>query len=158
MTIETEEILDEQILEEQEFEEMPSLNHSYLSWQISQQLSENKEIAPLPELTLNIGKGIVPDFSVYPLDKINPDFWHDVVKFPEVPVLAIEIVSPNQSVNILIEKADLLIENGVKTVWVIEPITKSIVVVSKNDKQLFQNQEVESEGIKVDFRKIFGNG
>lgn len=150
---EVEEIVEDQITKE----EMPSLNHSYLSWRIMQQLSQNPEIAPLPELTIDIGSGLTPDVSVYPLEKVKPDFWHDVTRFSEVPLLAIEIVSPNQSVNNLVAKAEILIANGIKTVWVIEPVLKSIAVITKNGKQTFQNQTVESDGIKVDFRRIFGD-
>ncbi len=142
--------------EEKVEEEMPSFNHSYLCWQISQKLSQNEAIAPLPELTLNIDNGIIPDISVFPIEKIKPDFLRDVFKFPEMPILAIEVVSASQNIQDLLEKARLLINNGVKAVWTIEPFTNTVFVTTKEGEKRFHNEEIESEGIKVDFRQIFG--
>ena len=96
-----------ELKEEKVEEKTSSFNHSYLCWQISQKLSQNAAIAPLPELTLNIGSGLIPDISVFPIDKIKPDFLRDVFKFPEMPVLAIEVVSASQNIQDLLEKAQL---------------------------------------------------
>ena len=57
--------------------EMPSFNHSYICWQISRKLSGNEAFAPLPELTLNIGNGITPNISVFPIEKVKPNFLRD---------------------------------------------------------------------------------
>ena len=139
-------------------EDMPTFNHSNLCADIMEQIWETRTFKPLPELTLDIGKGITPDISVYLRERMKPDYWHDVVRYSEMPILAIEVVSPSQGVQGLVEKAEMLLANGVKAVWVVEPVTKSIVVATAQGKQALQNQEVESEGIKVDFRKIFGVG
>jgi Uma2 family endonuclease len=149
-----EEVLE--VEEEQVEDEMPSFNHSYLCWQISQQLSENKEIAPLPELTLNIEKGVIPDISVFYREKIRPDFLHDILKFDQMPILAIEVISASQNIQDLIEKARILVSNGVKAVWTVEPFTNTVFVTTKGGEKRFHNTEVESEGIKVDFKQIFG--
>jgi Uma2 family endonuclease len=148
----------EEILETEEEKvekEMPSFNHSYLCWQISQQLSQNEAIAPLPELTLDIEQGLTPDICVYPKDKVKPNFLRDIPKFPEMPILAIEVISASQNIQDLLEKAQLMINNGVKAVWTVEPFGNTIFVTTKEGEQRFHNQEVESEGIKVDFRRIF---
>lgn len=154
IAVETEEILDEQIIED----EMPTFNHSNICTEIIEQILENRTFKPLPELTLDIENGLTPDISVYLREKVKPDYWNDIIRYGAMPILAIEIISPSQSVQSLIEKADNLIKNGIKVVWVVEPVTKAIVVVDENGKKAFQNEEIESEGIRVDFRKIFGNG
>lgn len=136
-------------------EEMPSFNHSYLCQQISQQLSQNKAIAPLPKLTLDIGDGITPDISVFPKEKVKPNFFRDITRFPKMPILAIEVISANQNIQDLIDKSKISIDSGVKAVWIIEPFTNVVFVTTKDGVKRFYNQEVESEGIKVDFRKIF---
>ena len=143
-------------VETEKEEEMPSFNHSYLCWQISQQLSQNEAIAPLPELTLNIGSGVIPDISVFSREKIKPNFLHDIPKFSEMPILAVEVISASQNIQDLIEKAQLLVDNGVKAVWTVEPFTNTVFVTTKDGEKRFHNVEVESEGIKVDFRQIFG--
>lgn len=145
----------EEIIVEEEEREMPSLNHSFICLQIIRQLIENPNIEPLPELTLDIDKGITPDISVYPKDQIKPNFSRDITKFTELPILAIEVISASQNIQDLLIKADVLVEKGVKTVWTIEPFTNTIFVTTKDGEKKFTNQTIESEGIKVDFKKIF---
>jgi Uma2 family endonuclease len=72
-----------------------------------------------------------------------------------MPILAIEVISASQNIQDLLIKADTLVANGVKTVWTIEPFTETIFVTTKDGEEKFTNQEIESENIKVDFRKIF---
>lgn len=148
------ELLEEEIVVEEE-NEMPSFNHSYICLQVTRQLLENQNIEPLPELTLDIGKGITPDICVYPKESVSPNFLKDYPKYPEMPVLAIEVISASQNIQDLLEKSELLIENGVKTVWTIEPFTNTIFVTTKKGIEKFSSQTIESDGIKVDFQKIF---
>jgi Uma2 family endonuclease len=147
---------EETVVEQEEEREMPSLNHSYICLQIIKQLLENPDIEPLPELTLDIDKGITPDISVYPKEKIHPNFRRDIVKYTEMPIVAIEIISSSQNIQDLLIKADMLIEKGVNAVWTVEPFTNTIFVTTKQGEKKFYNQTIESEGIKVDFKKIFG--
>ena len=151
MLAEVEEIIEEQIEER----EMPSFNHSYICNRILRQLFENDAIDALPELTLDIEKGVTPDICVYPAQTIKPNFLRDYVRFPEMPILAIEVISASQNIQDLIEKARMLVSFGIKAVWTIEPFTNSIFVTTASGEKLFHNQAVESEGITVDFRKIF---
>jgi Uma2 family endonuclease len=146
----------EETVEEQEEKEMPSLNHSILYNKILRQLFENDKVEALPELTLDIGKGIIPDISVYPKEKVPINFRRDISKFKEMPILAIEVISATQNIQDLLEKADILIENGVKAVWTVEPFSNTVFVTTKYGEEIVHNQTVESEGIKVDFKKIFG--
>jgi len=148
--------LEEIGVEETEDKEMPSLNHSYICLQIIRQLIENPEIEPLPELTLDIGKGLTPDICVYPKEKVSPNFLKDYPKYPEMPIIAIEVISASQNIQDLLDKSEVLIENNVKAVWTIEPFTNTIFVTTKDGIKKSLAQEIENEGIKVDFKKIFG--
>lgn len=151
MLAEVEEIVGEQT----EDREMPSFNHSYICAEIIEQTNENRQFKALPELTLNIGNGLTPDVSIYLRSEIKPNFLRDFPKYSEMPIVAIEVISASQNIQDLLEKAQLLVTNGVKAVWTIEPFSNSIFVTTKEGEEIFHNQEVESEGIKVDFRKIF---
>lgn len=155
MLAEIEEIVETQSEKQIEEKEMPSFNHSYICAEIIEQLTETKIFKALPELTLDIFNGLTPDISVYPRDQIKPNFLRDFPRFPEMPVLAIEVISASQNIQDLLEKAEIFVQNGVKAVWTIEPFSGSIFVTTKNGEEIFHNQEVESEGIKVDFKKIF---
>ena len=143
-----------QVIENQ-VEEMPSLNHSYICAQVMRQLLQDNSIQPLPELTLDIDNGLTPDISVFKKEKIQPNFFEDILKVKDLPLLAIEIISSSQSIQAIFEKSKVLVNAGVKTVWTIEPYGRSIFVVNKEGKKLFHEEAVESEGVKVDFTKVF---
>ena len=137
-------------------EEMPSLNHSYICLQILRQLLQNERVEPLPELTLDIANGLTPDISIFPKEQIHPNFFRDVPKFQQMPVLAIEVISASQTIEELLEKASQLIQAGVKVVWTIEPHSRSVFVTTPSEEKLFHDGVVENEEIQVDFAKVFG--
>ncbi len=139
----------------EEVEEMPSFNHSYICLQTILQLNQNPDIIPLPELTLDVEKGLTPDISVFPKDKVKPNFFEDITKYPDMPTLAIEIISASQNIQDLLTKAKLLVRHGVKAVWTVEPFTNTVFVTDKIGEKRLHNQIIESEGISVDFRQIF---
>jgi Uma2 family endonuclease len=138
-------------------EEMPSLNHSYICAQIMRQLLQDESVQPLPELTLDIENGLTPDISVFKKEKIKPDFFEDILKVKELPILAVEVISSNQNIQAILERAKLLVEAGVETVWAVEPYSRSIFVVTAGDRKLFHEEPVETAGITVDFSKVFEN-
>jgi len=140
---------------EKEVIKMPSLNHSYICSQILRQLFNDEKVEAFTELTLDIDKGLTPDICVYPAEVIAPNFLRDINKLTQMPLLAIEVISSNQSIQLLLEKAERLIEAGIKVVWTIEPFTQTIFVTTKEKEVRFYNTRVESELINVDFKKIF---
>jgi Uma2 family endonuclease len=91
-------------------------------------------------------------------NRFTPDYFcrPTYAKYPEMPLLAIEIISATQNIQDLLEKAETLIAHGIQTVWTIEPFTNTIFVTTASGVQKFPSQELESNGIKVDFKKIFG--
>jgi Uma2 family endonuclease len=141
--------------ESPEEREMPSFNHSYICNRILRQLFEDPKIDALPELTLNIDNGINPDISVYPSEKIKADFLKDFPKYSEMPILAIEVISASQNIQDLLEKAEMLVSNGIKAVWTVEPFTNTIFVTESKGTKKASLQIIENEGITVDFQKIF---
>ncbi len=135
---------------------MPSLNHSYICLQILRQLLQNEKVEPFPGLTLDIANGLTPDISIFPKEQIHPNFFHDVSKFQQLPVLAIEAISSSQTIEDLLGKAAQLIQAGVKVVWTIEPHSRSVFVTTSSEEKLFHDGIVENEEIQVDFAKVFG--
>lgn len=136
-------------------EKMPSLNHSYVCFQILRQLIQNEGVYSLPELSLDIENGLTPDISVVPKENIHPDFFNDTIRFQQKPLIAIEVISPSQTIQAMLEKARVLVEAGVRAVWSVEPFSHSVFVTTVDGETLFHNELVESEGIQVDFAKVF---
>jgi len=136
-------------------EKTPSLNHSYICVQILRQLLQNDSLQPMTALNLDIGKGITPDICVYPKEKIRPNFFRDIGKFQEMPLLAIEIISPTRNIQELLEKASNLVDSGVKSVWTVEPYTRTVFVTTESGEELCREQELEADGISVDFGEVF---
>jgi Uma2 family endonuclease len=140
---------------EEHLETMPSLNHSYICLQITKQLLLNETIEPLPELTLDIGNDLTPNISVFPKNQIQPNFFHDISKFSQSPLLAIEVISASQTIQEMLAKALLLIQGGVKAVWSVESHSQSVFVTTATHEALFHREVVESQGITVDFANVF---
>jgi Uma2 family endonuclease len=83
-----------------------------------------------PELrTVFGGAAYVPDVAVYVWERIA---WtargHVPDEFTEAPDIAIEIVSPGQSVNSLVRRCLWYVDNGVKIGLVVDPDDESVVV------------------------------
>jgi Uma2 family endonuclease len=136
-------------------DDMPSLNHSYICSKILRQLFANEKIEALTELTLDIDNGLTPDICVYPEQVIQPNFLHDVHKFSQMPMLAIEVISASQNIQTLLEKAERMIQAGIKSVWTVEPYSQTIFVTTAQGVERIYNQTVEFEAVKVGFQKIF---
>jgi hypothetical protein len=136
---------------------MPSLNHSFLCLKILQSLLQNESILPLPELTLESANGLTPDISVFLKGTINPNFFEDVTRFPEKPLLAIKIISASQTIQEMLNKAKLLVREGVKTVWTVEPFSQTVFVTTQTGDSRFHQEIVCCGDIEVNFSKIFVN-
>jgi len=134
---------------------MPSLNHSFLCLKILQALLQNESILPLPELTLEIANGLTPGISVFLKQTINPNFFEDVTRFPEKPLLAIEIISTSQTIQEMLNKAKLLVSEGVKTVWTVEPFSQTVFVTNQTGESRFHLEIVRCGDIEVDFSQVF---
>jgi Uma2 family endonuclease len=78
-----------------------------------------------------------------------------------VPTLAVEILSPSNTVDELSEKRTAMLEAGVSLVWFIDPDAKTVVVYRPDAKpQLFnEDQELIAEphlpGFRVSVSKLF---
>ena len=80
-------------------------------------------------LTLELdGWQVTPDLSLYP--KMSIDFTRDEIRMTEPPLLAVEIASPTQGVQELVDKIRRLLEAGVRSCWLVQPMLQAITVFS----------------------------
>lgn len=135
----------------------PSLYHSAIAINIGGELVKQKEFRAHSELTVVIDNvDYQPDISVYKRKELHYISEQDEIKAQELPLLAIEIVSPSQTMNDLIKKADFYIEAGIQSAWIVHPQTHSITVKTKDSAKIYHEGVLEDvTGIKVDLSIIF---
>ena len=134
----------------------PSLNHSYICKRILLEIEHSGKWEAWPELTLDIESGVVPDIAVYESGVLKPDFDEDKVRCDVLPKVVVEVVSPSQPIHELMVKAGKYLKAGVPAVWTVEPYGGVIYVSTKEGRSVFVAEAVKSEGVELDFSKIFG--
>ena len=119
-----------------EEEDMGSLNHSYLQLRLGRLLQDAGDFTVLSELSLDISSVkeqfneksdfAVPDLTLYPKRKI--DFGRDIVKMTDIPLLVVEILSPMQATQPLVDKLAIYFALGVKSCWIVAPFSTTVSV------------------------------
>nr|VFK22792.1 MAG: Putative restriction endonuclease [Candidatus Kentron sp. MB] len=135
----------------------PSFNHSYLAYRIARALDQGEQYNIHVEVTLDIeGVDYVPDIALY--GKRPIDFLCDQTKSKEPPLLLVEILSPNQSVNEITNKFKVYFEAGVKSCWLVIPPAKTIVLFHdlRSPRSYSTGKLLDSNvGIEVSIEEIF---
>ncbi len=107
---------------------LPSLNHGIVQCALIGAFLPFKEYSVASELTLELpdGQRLTPDISVYP--RLQPDWNHDKIRMKLLPRLVVEIISPGQGWQEIVDKLDLYFAHGVESAWVVQPGAKMIAV------------------------------
>ncbi len=139
---------------------MPSKLHSRVQSNINFLLQTHyrERYDVLSELNLELdGWGSVPDLCVYP--KMDYDFSEDEIRMTAAPLCTIEILSPTQSLQELIDKAYHYFGHGVKSCWLVIPALKNIYVFSGRETyQIFKANETLTDagiGVTLPLSEIF---
>lgn len=117
---------------------MPQGKHSVLQTRLStniNQIGESQQKAlALTELRCTFGgRSLIPDIAVFEWSRIPTDEDGEISnKFESHPDWTIEIVSPDQSPNQVINKIIFCINQGTKLGWFIDPKDKSVMVFQPN--------------------------
>jgi Uma2 family endonuclease len=139
---------------------MPSKNHAIIQGNTYFELRNqyNDKFDVLTELSLELTSGrAVPDLCIY--EKAPRNWQVDVIKTKEAPLLAIEILSPKQNFNDIVDKMnDIYFPSGMKSVWVILPPAESVMVFKPNEKTQTYNEGILKDvasGFELNLDKIF---
>lgn len=154
----------EAIIELSEYEQergkpMPSKNHSFLQNRIGFELNLHYEdkYTIFPELKLDTPPAdMVPDIAIYPLMEF--DSLQDETKMDEMPLGAIEIISPSQGNQELVDKISRYFDFGVKSCWLVQPTFRIVTVFSdKTTFKTFIDGELYDPilDIRLDMKRIF---
>lgn len=126
--------------EQEEMEDMGSANHSaiqanlaFLFKRLGQhsvftELSLDISNVDISQFDLQVRSGLKVDVCLYPKRSINP--MQDILRMKEMPLLAVEIVSPRQGLYEITEKFKLYFTLGVKSCWLVIPNTQTVTVYS----------------------------
>lgn len=116
------------------------------------------EYSILPELSLELhGRHLVPDLSVFP--KRTPDWMHDRIRVEEPPLLVIEILSPKQAMQDLMEKFEVYLQAGVRSCWLVQPMLKTIAVFTPEaEPRVYTEGTIRDPTTKIEvaLRDVFG--
>lgn len=154
--------------ETEEFEETGSYNHGFVQVRLAILLDQVGNYTPISELTLDVSEIELSKFDLKVREEIKPDIClypkrgiyrpTDILRMKEMPLLAVEILSPRQGVYDIVEKFKVYFELGVKSCWLVEPILGTVTVYATIDKyRTFSEGEVTDEtlGIRLALEQIF---
>lgn len=138
--------------------QMASKNHVRIQRRLTRMLEQYEpKYEAFPELSLELnGTPFIPDISIYPASPIN--WQEDVLREQAPPLLAIEVLSPKQSLTDLIDKARELLRYGVDEVWVFVPVSEGVIVYPNNGKPRtvgFGEITHAATGISINIEKLF---
>ena len=139
---------------------MPNLTHGAiqmnLGFELKLKYGSNYRIASEVALA-TVPDGTTPDIVVYPKKELN--FINEAARQAEAPLLTIEIQSPSQSNDEMIDKAGLYFAFGVKSSWVVFPAMKGVAVYSApGTYRFFHGDDTLKDpnlNIEVDLKKVF---
>ncbi|MFD2571020.1 Uma2 family endonuclease [Spirosoma soli] len=145
---------------ELEEEKMSSLNHAELQSRLAflLMLSYRSEYSILTELDLEFASGKTrPDLCIFP--KRTLDWMADEIVVHDVPLVTIEILSPEQSLNSLIDRIyKKHFPAGVKTVWIVSPALQIITIFLPDRQRINFTEGVITDpaiGIQINLAEVF---
>lgn len=139
---------------------MPSRNHSRVAHNLSVLLDRFKDQFSIhQQLSLNLnGWQVIPDLCLYPRGRLSSDWLTDEDEVTAPPALVIEILSPKQNLQPLVDKIREYLRHGMKSCWLVEPATRVVSVFpSAGGSRAFAESTVQDEtlGIELSLAQIF---
>lgn len=152
----------------EEFVELGSFNHSYLQVRLVVLFARFAEYTSFTNLTLDTGQLQDPTLQAQFNDSIEPDVClysqrsflapDDILKMEEMPLLAVEILSPMQGVQKLVSKMYVYFDLGVRSVWIVYPTSRTVTVYTTPDQsQSYSSGEIVDDtlGISLSLAELF---
>ncbi len=89
-----------------------------------------------------------PDVCAYPYHEL--DKKHDIIKMEELPVVAIEIVSPMQVLQKVVEKIDVYVAAGIPSCWMVVPYPTTVTVYNAKAEKIFIDGNIVDSAIDLE--------
>lgn len=136
---------------------VPSYNHGYIQTNLAVALHKLQKYSIVTAVTIEIkGKPYIPDILVYP--KRPLDLVHDMIQMTEMPLLAIEILSPTQGVKEMADKFEIYFQAGIQSCWLVVPFIASVTVYAQltQSKTFTEQQLIDNKlDIHLSIAEIF---
>jgi Uma2 family endonuclease len=138
---------------------MAGKNHARIQSRLIIELAQFEHLYDaLPELDLELPGRARPDICIYP--NLSYDWWAEEHKVKEAPITTIEILSYQQGVEDLIDKAkNIYFPAGVKSAWFVEPAFGIIhVVMADRETLTFTRKEMLDDPmtrVRIELGKVF---
>jgi hypothetical protein len=143
--------------EEERGKPMPSLNHGAVQANLICEFARHRDFRVVSELTLALpAKPLTPDLSIYPRTAL--DLRHDVSRHPDPPLLVVEIFSPQQGTQEVLDKVDAYFAFGVKSCWVVSPPMHSIQILTADGRETVLTSGLATDpviGLTADLATVF---
>jgi Uma2 family endonuclease len=117
-----------------------------------------KKFKIFSELTIVVGETTAtPDIAIYPYFELD---WTKRVPAAkaEPPLVAIEIISPSQTLVEMLDKADKYFAHGVKSCWIVQPELQIVSVLHpQTPPKTFTSGMVQDSavGIEIPIEEVF---
>lgn len=149
--------IDEETCEE---EIRGSFNHGYIQLRLGGLLDRIGTFTPISELSLDISAidltqfelrsktELIPDISLYPKRTLSRPT--DIQRMTEMPLLVIEILSPRQGFDEILEKFKAYFALGIRSCWLVTPAINAIAVYSSpTEWKTYTEGEVVDEIVDI---------
>lgn len=147
---------------------MGSFNHGYTQLRLGGLLDRFGKFTPVAELSLDVSgidlsqfdlrskTELIPDIALYskrPLSRPT-----DIQRMSEMPLVAIEILSPRQGFDEILEKFKAYFALGIRSCWLVAPAINAVTIyTSPTQWTNFVEGDVVDEpiGIRLSLNEIF---
>jgi len=135
---------------------LPTRNHARSQANLLADFLPQKQFSIYSEVTLTIdGVDYTPDISIY--HREASDYRHDEIKRTELPLVAVEILSPSREQE-AIEKAEVYLQHGIKSCWIVSPPLQTVTILLPAGRQeVFHGGSVKDPviGLTADLTRVF---
>lgn len=143
--------------EEERGKPMPSDNHGAVQANLIGEFLKHPQYRVYSELTLDVGGvSMTPDISLYPRQRL--DLRRDVLRRPDPPLLTVEIFSPRQGMQEVMDKVDAYFRHGVRSCWVVAPPLRDLTIFTPDGGELHFHGGRATDpalGVTVDVDAVF---
>ena len=143
--------------EEERGKPMPSFNHGMIQANLIGEFIRNRVYRVVSELTLELAEppNVTPDLCIF--HRKPAELAHDQIRVAEPPLMAVEVLSPTQSLDELNDKAERLLAHGAQSVWIVLPVFEQVTILTREGRRSFHEGVVTdpATGLQADLAAVF---